>query len=184
MLLPLLHEWNVFLAARVIMGSPLHSRNPYTSLANIRRPVASATRRKTRYTALGTASMGSKCCRDSSSTRWPSRRKSTTRGKRTVATLLINFLETKRAVKTQNHWGSGLCPTSGILHNRKSQTQRLRLALSKRHKRVGVSLSSPEDENAHISRNVVFPSYFRIPDNGQRPYTLWFWVLYAIVKTL
>jgi hypothetical protein len=77
---------------------------------------------------------------------------------------------------TQNHWVSGLCPSSGILNSREHnvsetgsvsvlrwergviEVQRLRLAHSKGLYRVGGSLPWPEDRRRSRFQNVVFSS--------------------------
>jgi hypothetical protein len=61
---------------------------------------------------------------------------------------------------------------SRILNTRKNNVSETgkRLALSKGPKRVGVSLSLPEDGNRSNFQNVCF-LVFVIPDNGQSPKT-------------
>jgi hypothetical protein len=63
---------------------------------------------------------------------------------------------------TQNHWVCGICPSSEILNNLKTQCFGLRvsggsdrLALSKRPNRVGVSFLSPKD-GIQILKRCVF----------------------------
>jgi hypothetical protein len=78
---------------------------------------------------------------------------------------------------TQSYWVCGLCPSCGILNNRKTQrfwnwisfrvqvrvgkhlpcwVQLLRSALSKGSNRLDVSVPSPEDGNRSNFRNAVF----------------------------
>jgi hypothetical protein len=62
--------------------------------------------------------------------------------------------------------------------------QWLMSVLSKGSNKVGVFLPTPEDRNRPSFWNVVFSSYFRIPETGQTPYTQWFRELYTIIITL
>jgi hypothetical protein len=67
---------------------------------------------------------------------------------------------------SQNHWVSGLFPTSGILND---YVHWLKLALSKGPNRVGVSIPSPEDGNIQFPNRCIF-SYleFRTMDKVQK----------------
>jgi hypothetical protein len=74
---------------------------------------------------------------------------------------------------TQNYWGFGLLPSSGVLVSRNTTFRKLDqwliLALSKRLNWIGVfSHLSPENGHRSSFRNVVF-LLTRAPDDGESP---------------